>query len=97
MPTLATDPATGGVAAAWYIGSESSESREPGRDKKARTAALLDRVAGEGTILRAGLEDSRELTDIGNQLQIRHTATDREPITEPAVIDYLFARAFALI
>jgi hypothetical protein len=77
---------------------ERVKTLEPGSDKRAQTTALLDRVAGQGTSMRARLEaESRELTDIGNKFQIRHTETDREPITDSTVIDYLFARAFALV
>jgi len=77
---------------------ERVKTLEPGKDKKAQIAALLDRVAGQGTSFRARLEtESRELTDIGNQFQIRHTETNREPITDTAMVDYLFARAFALV
>jgi hypothetical protein len=71
---------------------------EPGKDKKAKTTALLDRVAGQGTGLRDRLEtESFELTSIGNKFQIRHTETDKEPVSDPAIVDYMFARAFALV
>jgi hypothetical protein len=77
---------------------ERVKTLEPGKDKKAKITALLDRVAGQGTGLRARLEaESFELTDIGNKFQIRHTETDREPVSDPAIVDYLFARAFALV
>ncbi len=77
---------------------ERVKTLEPGADKKAQTATLLDRVAGQRTSLRTRLDtESRELTEIGNRFQIRHTETDREPITDAAVVDYLFARAFALV
>jgi hypothetical protein len=77
---------------------ERVKTLEPGADKKARIATLLDRVAGQGTTLRTRLEkESRELTEIGNRYQIRHTETDREAIVDTAVVDYLFARAFALV
>jgi hypothetical protein len=77
---------------------ERVKTLEPGKDKKAKTTALLDRVAGQGTGLRARLEtESFELTNIGNSFQIRHTETDKEPVSDPAIVDYLFARAFALV
>jgi hypothetical protein len=31
----------------------------------------------------------RELTDIGNEFQSRHSETDREPITDADMVDYL--------
>jgi len=77
---------------------ERVKTLEPGADKKAQTTTLLDRVAGQGTSFRTRLEtESRELTDIGNKFQIRHTETNREPITDAALVDYLFSRAFALV
>lgn len=70
---------------------------EPGKDKKASTAALLDKVTSEPT-LRGRLElEARELTDIGNTFMIRHTEINKVPVTESAQVDYLFHRLFAVI
>jgi hypothetical protein len=33
-----------------------------------------------------------ELTEIGNRFMVRHTETDKIPITESAHVDYLFHR-----
>lgn len=69
---------------------------EAGKDKKASARALLDRAAGEP--LRTRLEEeARELTDIGNTFMIRHTETDKVPVTDSAHVDYLFHRMFAMI
>jgi len=77
---------------------ERVKTLEPGTDKRAQITALLDRVAGQGSSFRSRLEtESRELTDIGNKFRIRHTETNREPITDAAMVDYLFARAFAIV
>ena len=62
---------------------------EPGKDKKAQATALLDKGSTESN-LRARLEkEAMELTDIGNKFMVRHTETDKIPITESAHVDYL--------
>jgi AbiJ-like protein len=76
---------------------ERLKTLEPGKDKKASTTALLDKVTSEPT-LRGCLElEARELTDIGNTFMIRHTETNKVPVTESAQVDYLFHRLFAVI
>lgn len=76
---------------------ERLKTLDPGRDKREGVKALLDVAAADPT-LRAGLEhEARELTDIGNTFMIRHTETDKIPITESAHVDYLFHRMFSLI
>ena len=69
-----------------------------GPDKKAQITALLDASASMSSPkLRDALErEAKELTWIGNNLQIRHTETDREPVSRAEHIDYLFHRLFAL-
>lgn len=75
---------------------ERLKTLEPG-DKKSSTKALLDRVTTEPR-LRAKLDqEARELTEIGNTFMIRHTETNKIPVTESAQIDYLFHRMFALV
>lgn len=70
---------------------------EPGKDKKARANAILNKAVGEPT-LRARVEtDASELTAIGNDFTIRHTETSKTPIAESAHVDYHFHRLFALI
>jgi hypothetical protein len=70
-----------------------------GADKKAQITALLNVTAGTSSPkLRDALEkEAMELTRIGNNLQIRHSETDRERIRASEHIDYLFHRLFALI
>jgi hypothetical protein len=70
-----------------------------GPDKKTQFAAMLDKVAGSSSpILRDAVEkEARELTRLGNELQIRHAETNCEPVSESDHIDYLFHRLFALV
>ena len=70
-----------------------------GPDKKAQATAMLDATAGASSPkMRDALErEARELTRIGNDLQIRHSETDKEPVSTTEHIDYLFHRLFALI
>ena len=74
---------------------ERLKTLEGGGDKKASVAALLDRAAtGE---MRARLDtEAMELTSIGNQMQIRHFETSKEPLSDDDV-DYLFTRMSALL
>ncbi|MGH9971015.1 MAG: AbiJ-NTD4 domain-containing protein [Pyrinomonadaceae bacterium] len=58
---------------------------------------LLDRVTNEPT-LRAILEaESRLLTKIGNDFQIRHSEIGKVQVGNSAHVDYLFHRLFALM
>lgn len=70
-----------------------------GADKKAQTAAILDAAAGSTSPrFREVLErEAKELTAIGNNLQIRHSETSQECVVRFEQIDYLFHRLFALI
>ena len=69
----------------------------PGKDKKAGVAALLDAAATE-PVLRKRLEDEAiALTQIGNTFMIRHAETDKIPVKDSIVVDYLFHRMFSLI
>lgn len=69
---------------------------EPGKDKKASAAALLDKVSSE-PVFRACLEhEAARLTEIGNTFMIRHTEVDKVPVVESSHIDYLFSQMFAL-
>jgi hypothetical protein len=69
----------------------------PGKDKRERATALLDRAAVEPTIRQRLEEEAAALTKIGNTFMIRHTEVDKIPVTDSAHIDYLFHRMFALI
>ena len=70
-----------------------------GRNKKAQTTSLLDKIAGSSSSkFRDVLErEARELNCIGNSLQIRHSEIDQENISESKHIDYLFHRLFRLV
>jgi hypothetical protein len=70
-----------------------------GIDKKRGIAALIESAAGPASPkLRAALDqEATALTGLGNQLQIRHSETDKEPIASHAHVDYLFHRLFALM
>jgi len=70
---------------------------EPGRDKKASTKALLDKVSAEPAFREVIETEAKELTEVGNQFMIRHTETNKVPITTSGHIDYLFSRMFALV
>ena len=68
-------------------------------DKKSRTKAMLDATSGsESPKFREALEEeARALTDIGNDLTIRHSETDREQLAKSEHVDYLFYRLYSLI
>ncbi len=68
-------------------------------DKKTKVTLMLDEVAGPTSpVFREALErEARALTDIGNDLRIRHSETDREVLAQPEHADYLFYRMFSLI
>lgn len=70
-----------------------------GPDKKTDFPPMLDKVAGPSSpMLREALgKEALELTYLGNNLQIRHTETNKEPVSQNSHIDYLFHRLFALI
>lgn len=66
-------------------------------DKKRSIASLLNNAAPE-VKFRAKLEaEAKELTDIGNAFQIRHSETKQTPLQRDEHVDYLFHRLFALI
>jgi hypothetical protein len=70
---------------------------ESGKGKKAKATVLLDK-ASSAPPFRAILEaEAKALTDIGNNFMIRHTETDKIPITESVHVDYLFQRMFAML
>ena len=71
---------------------------EPG-DKALSTQAMLDRAAGEQSPkFRNALEkETRQLTEIGNCLHIRHSEITQEQLVRHEHIDYLFYRLFSHI
>jgi hypothetical protein len=70
-----------------------------GQDKKTQAAAMLEAAAGRSSPkLRQALDtEARQLTIIGNSLQIRHSETGQERIARSEQVDYLFHRLFSLI
>lgn len=70
-----------------------------GADKKTQVIALLDTTAGPSSPkFRESLErEARELTWIGNNLQIRHSEVTQERLSQSAHVDYLFHRLFGLV
>ncbi len=70
-----------------------------GSRKKDQIMSLLDDAAGPGfPKFRQRLEtEARELTEIGNNHQIRHTETTQEKVEASEHIDYLYHRLFSMI
>lgn len=70
-----------------------------GPDKKAQVASLLDGIAGPvSPEFRKALEqEAKELTRIGNSLQIRHSEIGQERLAKGEHVDYLFHRLVAFI
>ena len=80
-----------------WDGFERIKTLEPGKDKRAQAMALLDRAV-QAPRLREFLEnEAKELTAIGNNLQIRHFETTQEKLERPDEVDYLFYRMFGFI
>jgi hypothetical protein len=76
---------------------ERIKTLEPVSDKRAQVTALLDK-ATQAPRLRAYLEnEAKELTVIGNNLQIRHFEKTQEKLDRPEEVDYLFHRMFSFI
>lgn len=78
---------------------ERIKTLEPGPNKRAQADALLDRACPDATPkFRDYLgSEAHQLTNIGNQLRIRHAETDREAVSDAAQVDYLFHRMFGFI
>ncbi|MBI4472758.1 MAG: hypothetical protein HY646_08825 [Acidobacteria bacterium] len=70
---------------------------ETAGDKKAGIKALLDKASTEPVFRTKLEEEATELTKIGNTFMIRHTETDKIPVTDSAQIDYFFHRMFSMI
>lgn len=68
----------------------------PGKDKKAKSQALVSLLSSE---LSSDIFDQEfiSLTSIGNNYMIRHTETDKVAINEELDKDYLFFRMLALL
>lgn len=70
---------------------------EAGKDKKARTARMLEIAASEESLRSALNVEAQELTRIGNSFQIRHRETNQVRLACDEHVDYLFHRLFAFI
>ena len=87
-----------GLKALWDAWERLKTVEKPDSDKKASISALLDRAASGDVPFRDRLEtETRELTQIGNNFMIRHSETDRHPLTDDRHVDYLFHRMFSLV
>ena len=69
----------------------------PGKSKAEQAQGLLVRAAREPDFRERIEKEARELTEIGNNFMIRHTETNKIPITESSQVDYLFHRLFSLM
>lgn len=76
---------------------ERLKTLEPGKDKRASTKTLLDRVTSEPAFRDRIEQEAVQLTEIGNNFMIRHTETDKVPIVDSTQVDYLFHRMFSLV
>ena len=76
---------------------ERLKTLELGKDKKAQATALLAKASREPHFLARLEQEATELTEIGNSFMIRHTETDKIPISDSAHVDYLFQRMFAMV
>lgn len=66
-------------------------------DKKQSIQILLNKATSEPAIYSLLDAEARELTNIGNNLMIRHTEVGKTPIAESEMIDYLFHRMFSMV
>ncbi|RYE44009.1 MAG: hypothetical protein EOP24_25955 [Hyphomicrobiales bacterium] len=58
---------------------------------------ILDRAAPEPAFRAILEQEARELTQIGNSQLLRHHELSQTPVIDPAHVDYLFHRLFALV
>ena len=70
-----------------------------GTDKKAQATDLLVRTAGSSSskFYERLQKEAKALTDIGNELRIRHSERTQERLSESEHVDYLFYRLMSLI
>ena len=78
---------------------ERAKTHGTGHDKKSQIKSLLDKTANStSNKFRDALErEAKELTWIGNNLQIRHSETNQEKLSRSEHVDYLFHRLFSMI
>ena len=70
-----------------------------GSNKKVQTGDILDRAAGasSGKFRKVLENEAKELTWIGNNLQIRHSEVTQEGLAAASHVDYLFHRLMAFV
>ena len=71
----------------------------PGRDKRAQATALLHDATGPSApkFLLLLQNEAKELTRIGNAMQIRHSETGQERLGPTEHLDYVFYRMWAFL
>ena len=71
----------------------------PGRKKKAQATALLREAAGPSApkYLLLLQNEAKELSRIGNAMQIRHSETDQERLGQTEHLDYVYYRLWAFL
>jgi hypothetical protein len=76
---------------------ERIKSLEVPNNKRLSITTLLDKTSPEPNFREALEKEARELTDIGNKFQIRHSETSQRALEKLEHVDYLFHRCFAMI
>lgn len=78
---------------------ERLKTLRPGASKRAQATALLMDAAGSSSpkYLQLIEVEARQLTDIGNTMQIRHSETNQERPGASEHVDYLFYRLWAFL
>ncbi len=66
-------------------------------DKKTSVERLLAQASPDSTFRDRLNAEAKELTELGNRFQIRHSETSQTPIALDEHVDYLFHRLFAMI
>ena len=78
---------------------ERLKTLSPGQNKRAQATALLDDAAGSSApkYLLLLQNEAKELTRIGNAMQIRHFETDQERLGLTEHLDYVFYRMWVFL
>ena len=67
-------------------------------DKRSSVETILDRISDGDSVLKEKLNgEFKELTNIGNNYQIRHFETGKLPINDIRIKEYLYTRCLSLI
>lgn len=85
-----------GLRALWDA-FERAKTVHPTQDKKVGAEALLLAASSDDAVRELLRAEMKALTEVGNHFHIRHFETNRQPIADPAHIDYLFLRMLALM